>query len=709
MRSVVTVLLAAFVSLAAASAAVAQPVVSWATQTSSTNVSPSGGVSALADGSSISVGYFRGAVTVGTGPGAVTLTSTGTQDCYVVKLDADGAVDWASQAGGVSASCAATAVSASADGSAIVTGEFSGSVAFGSTTLTATGTDGFVAKISAQGAWVWGAAIDGTGSSGAQGLGVGALADGSGVVTGYYRDTTTFGSGAGSITVSGNASHNWTFVAKVSATGTFAWVATGGGTANLTEGWGVNVLADGSSIITGRYGDAPTFGSGPGAITLPAAAAQDAFVAKVDAAGGWTWATQAGGTGNDRGRAASALADGSAIVVGDFRGPASFPTASSPIILPGSASTIDAFVARIDPSGDFVWATQAGDSVATDTAFGVSALASGAAVVTGYFRGSVAFGSTTLTTANNAEAFLAQVDPDGSFEWAVNPVGSSGSSDLGLGVSTTSGGAAIMVGRFNRSVTFGSTTLTSGTAGTQNSFFAKYALPATVPDAPGGVTAVAGDGKATVSWTAPSSDGGSAITSYTVTATPGGATCTTTATSCTVTGLTNGVRYTFTVTASNAQGVSAASAATNAVVPQGASAAESTSGQSSTQVAALAATLLPSRTRVVSGQALRIGIRARNTGSAAATSVTSCIRLPSNLAIVRRGSALRSGRTLCFRLGDIAAGAQQTRVITVRAASARTVTRTITGSAREAGKARVSATPRTVALRPRVVRPRVTG
>jgi len=128
-----------------------------------------------------------------------------------------------------------------------------------------------------------------------------------------------------------------------------------------------------------------------------------------------------------------------------------------------------------------------------------------------------------------------------------------------------------------------------------------------------------------------------------------------------------------------------------------------------TSDASLTATLLPQRTRLVSGQRMRIAIRARNTGSAAADRVTSCIRLPSNLAIVRTGSALRSGRTLCFRLGDISAGSQKTRVITVRGASVRAVRRTITGTARERGEARVSAPAKRVTIRPRAVRARVTG
>src|SRR5450631_108621 len=89
----------------------------------------------------------------------------------------------------------------------------------------------------------------------------------------------------------------------------------------------------------------------------------------------------------------------------------------------------------------------------------------------------------------------------------------------------------------------------------------------TKPGAPTDVTAIAGNGQATVSWT-PGSDGRSAITGYTVTASPGGQFATTTgATHATVTGLTNGTAYTFTVTATNAKGASVASPASTAVTP----------------------------------------------------------------------------------------------------------------------------------------------
>ncbi len=84
----------------------------------------------------------------------------------------------------------------------------------------------------------------------------------------------------------------------------------------------------------------------------------------------------------------------------------------------------------------------------------------------------------------------------------------------------------------------------------------KYNLStATKPGAPTGVKATAGDGQATVSFKAPTSNGGSVITGYTVTSNPAGgvdANAGTTSTTHTVTGLTNGTACTFRVKATNA-------------------------------------------------------------------------------------------------------------------------------------------------------------
>lgn len=85
------------------------------------------------------------------------------------------------------------------------------------------------------------------------------------------------------------------------------------------------------------------------------------------------------------------------------------------------------------------------------------------------------------------------------------------------------------------------------------------------------MTAVSGDGQATVSWTAPD-DGGSAITSYTVTPYIDGvaqtaATFDTADTTDVVTGLANETTYTVTVVATNTVGSSPESDPSNPVTP----------------------------------------------------------------------------------------------------------------------------------------------
>ena len=89
----------------------------------------------------------------------------------------------------------------------------------------------------------------------------------------------------------------------------------------------------------------------------------------------------------------------------------------------------------------------------------------------------------------------------------------------------------------------------------------------TAPSVPTIGTATGGDTQATVTFTASTSTGGSAITGYTVTSNPGGFIGTGTASPITITGLTNGTVYTFSVTASNIIGSSSASGNSNAVTP----------------------------------------------------------------------------------------------------------------------------------------------
>ncbi|MCA1696479.1 MAG: fibronectin type III domain-containing protein [Actinobacteria bacterium] len=117
-----------------------------------------------------------------------------------------------------------------------------------------------------------------------------------------------------------------------------------------------------------------------------------------------------------------------------------------------------------------------------------------------------------------------------------------------------------------------------------------YTSSSPTPGAPAIVSAVGGDGTATLTWTAPSDTGSSPITSYTVTCTdPSSVTYTATTLdgntlTATVTGLTNGTTYSCTVAASNANGAGADSAAvsvTPSTVPGDVQNLAATAGDSS--------------------------------------------------------------------------------------------------------------------------------
>lgn len=102
-----------------------------------------------------------------------------------------------------------------------------------------------------------------------------------------------------------------------------------------------------------------------------------------------------------------------------------------------------------------------------------------------------------------------------------------------------------------------------------------------LPGPPTGVTALAGNGQATVSFTAPSSTGGSAITSYVVTSSTG-VKATRATSPIIVSGLTNGVLVTFTVAAVNSAGTGLSSLPSNTVTPTAPAAPTAPSGLTAT-------------------------------------------------------------------------------------------------------------------------------
>lgn len=141
--------------------------------------------------------------------------------------------------------------------------------------------------------------------------------------------------------------------------------------------------------------------------------------------------------------------------------------------------------------------------------------------------------------------------------------------DAGSGDFHLSGGsAALSHGRVTNSIggSDGST-IPAGAYITGSETIGPDAGGATVPDAPTIGTATAGNTQCSVAFTPPGDDGGATITGYTATSSPGSITGTGASSPITVTGLSNGTGYTFTVYATNSEGNSSNSSASNTCTP----------------------------------------------------------------------------------------------------------------------------------------------
>lgn len=200
----------------------------------------------------------------------------------------------------------------------------------------------------------------------------------------------------------------------------------------------------------------------------------------------------------------------------------------------------------------------------------------------GYSAPSTATTPATTPDAPAAPAVARAGDGAVSVTWTV-PVGDGGSAvtsydiEWSIGGSTWSspqsstGSPAVVSGLANGTAyAFRVAALNTAGRGTFSDSSASI-TPATVPGAATQVAGAAGDGHVTVTWTAPVSNGGTAISGYDVEWSTDGSQWSgpqaTTVTSATVNGLTNGVGYSFRVSAKNAVGTGSPSTPSASVAP----------------------------------------------------------------------------------------------------------------------------------------------
>jgi len=209
-------------------------------------------------GNIIMTGIFEGTAQFGTS----TLTSAGGLDIFIAKYSSAGALIWAVKAGGTQLDWV-KAICTDKNNNILITGQFSGTATFGtSTTITASGTDIFVAKYNAAGVLQW-VKKEG-GSSVNRGLAIACDTLGNVIVAGDFSGTASFGST--NLTSTGAAD---AFVMKYNPSGTAQWAKKGGSIVN-DRFMAVATDMSGNIYLTGSFGGTATFGTIQ--LTQPAAA-----------------------------------------------------------------------------------------------------------------------------------------------------------------------------------------------------------------------------------------------------------------------------------------------------------------------------------------------------------------------------------------------------------------------------------------------------
>ena len=203
----------------------------WARRLGGTGTDESHGVAVDGSGNVYSTGIFNGTADFDLGAGISNLTSVGSADIFVSKLDAAGNFVWAKRFGGV-AFDRSNGVSLDGSGNVYTTGYFNGTADFdpggGVTNLTSAGLeDIFVTKLDSAGTFVWAKQLGGTSGDQSNGIAV----DGSGNVftTGYFRGTADFDP-SGGVTNLTSAGFEDIFVSKLDSAGNFVWARQLGGT-----------------------------------------------------------------------------------------------------------------------------------------------------------------------------------------------------------------------------------------------------------------------------------------------------------------------------------------------------------------------------------------------------------------------------------------------------------------------------------------------
>ncbi|MGV3613107.1 MAG: SBBP repeat-containing protein [Fluviicola sp.] len=368
-------------------------------------------------------------------------------------------LDWAVKLGGSISTDGAVGYNIAVDdsGNTYTTGVFYGTVDFdpgsGSSELTAAGSgDLFISKFDLNGNFIWAKRIGGIGHD----IGSSILVNNSGnvYITGYFKDIVDFDPGNGTVNLTSQAEADG-FALKLDVNGNFIWAKRWGGFDN-DDGISISLDASGNLYVIGSFWETVDFDPGSGTVNITSAGDSDAYLLKLDPNGNFVWVKTFGGSTTDF-AAPFVLVDpfGNIYCTGHFTGTIDFNPGAATFNISSIGPDIDAFVLKLDPNGDFLWAkAMGGTNVESVTSISVDV--SGNVYMLGFFFGTSDLhpgtGVDNHTSAGSGDVFISKLDSNGDFVWAKR-IGGTGL-DRGFSITTDQNGNVYATGSFSETADF---------------------------------------------------------------------------------------------------------------------------------------------------------------------------------------------------------------------------------------------------------------
>lgn len=180
--------------------------------------------------------------------------------------------------------------------------------------------------------------------------------------TGGFTDTADFDpdSSIYNLIAHGDGSYD-IFISKWDSIGNLIWAKSMGGK-KRDQALSLALDKQGNLYITGYFRDTADFDPGPGVFNLISAGGEDIFICKLDSSGNLVWAKSMGGTDGYYERGVSITIDNKNTVclTGTFGGTCDFDPGNGVFNLTEISGGGDAFICKLDSSGNFLWVTQLG-------------------------------------------------------------------------------------------------------------------------------------------------------------------------------------------------------------------------------------------------------------------------------------------------------------------------------------------------------------